>query len=261
MAFLRRRLSYANVVASGALFLALSGGVAVAVTTIPAADGTIHGCYLHETGQLRVVTGADKCRTSETAMSWSQHGAKGDKGDPGEKGDPGATGPQGPKGDKGDPGATGPQGPKGDTGDKGDPGATGPQGPSGGAAVVFGRVLTNGKRCLLGVPSGIAVAAEGECSPAGATAAHAMPLPAAKVARFLRATIAGAQPEETTVWLVTPDSVALSCTIVVGENACAADRSSATIPAGTPLATIVTYSNNREASAPSVSFSYELTVP
>ena len=243
MAFLRRRLSYANVVASGALFLALSGGVAVAVTTIPAADGTIHGCYLHETGQLRVVTGADKCRTSETAMSWSQHGAKGDKGDPGEKGDPGATGPQGPKGDKGDPGATG------------------PQGPSGGAAVVFGRVLTNGKRCLLGVPSGIAVAAEGECSPAGATAAHAMPLPAAKVARFLRATIAGAQPEETTVWLVTPDSVALSCTIVVGENACAADRSSATIPAGTPLATIVTYSNNREASAPSVSFSYELTVP
>ena len=143
------------VFAAGLLVLAV--GVGVATGAIPDGRGVIHGCYQKNEGQLRVIdTGrGERCRPSETALSWNQqgpHGAagpqgpKGDTGPQGPKGDTGATGPQGPQGGtgdtgpqgpKGDTGATGPQGPQGATGDtgpqgpKGDTGATGPQGPQG----------------------------------------------------------------------------------------------------------------------------------
>ena len=88
--------------------LALAAGavlvvsVGVAYAAIPAADGTIDGCYISGQGQLRVIDaeGGETCKNNETALSWNEQGA------------PGATGPAGP---------AGPQGPKGDKGDKGDP--------------------------------------------------------------------------------------------------------------------------------------------
>ncbi len=131
MSRFRRHVSPANVAATLALSLALSGGVALAVTSIPDADGTIHGCYNTTSGGLRVVPDGQACKNGEAALAFNQKGQKGDTGPQGLQGD---TGPQGPKGDTGD---TGPQGLKGDTGDtgpqglKGDTGDTGPQGPKG----------------------------------------------------------------------------------------------------------------------------------
>lgn len=63
--------------------LVLATGIAYA--TIPGDHGVIHGCYAND-GQLRVIdpTSANKneseCRSSETAIEWSQQGPKGDPG-------------------------------------------------------------------------------------------------------------------------------------------------------------------------------------
>jgi hypothetical protein len=72
---LRRRLTYANVVATLALFFALCGGVAAAV---PDANGLIHGCRSKSTGDLRVIdpqasqSWLRSCSTAaETPVDWT----------------------------------------------------------------------------------------------------------------------------------------------------------------------------------------------
>jgi hypothetical protein len=57
------------VVAIMALVLA-AGGFAIAA--IPAADGTIHGCYKKDGGALRVVKGSGGCKAGERALSWNR---------------------------------------------------------------------------------------------------------------------------------------------------------------------------------------------
>ena len=118
--------------------LAVTGGIAFA--SIPAAGGTIHGCYQKENGQLRVVEKTTDCRASELAIFWNQTGpqgltgatgAQGPKGDTGAQGLPGTPGAQGPKGDTGLQGLPGAQGLKGDTGPQGLPGAQGLKGDTG----------------------------------------------------------------------------------------------------------------------------------
>src|SRR6476646_11817719 len=61
----RSRLTYANVVATGALFLALGGG-AYALTGIPDRGGVFHGCVDPKTSVLRVVKTASSCRKTKT---------------------------------------------------------------------------------------------------------------------------------------------------------------------------------------------------
>ena len=102
MDFLRRHLTYANVVASLALFLAL-GGAAFAATQLPRNSVG--------TGQLKpeAVTAGKIAKKTRNQL----------------KGDRGATGPAGPQG------KTGKQGPKGAAGAKGATGATGPKGANG----------------------------------------------------------------------------------------------------------------------------------
>ena len=107
---------------------ALAAGVGYAA--IPAADGTISGCYRvgdedGQKGQLRVVAPDEQCKKGELAIQWSQ---KGPKGDPGAAGSAGAAGP---KGDKGDPGEKGDKGDPGEAGAPGAPGLEGQQGPPG----------------------------------------------------------------------------------------------------------------------------------
>ena len=80
-----------------AIILVVGAGIAAA--TIPAADGTITGCYQKVNGQLRVVSSAAECRPSELPLTWSQAGTPGP---------PGIQGPKGDKGDDGDAGAPGP---------------------------------------------------------------------------------------------------------------------------------------------------------
>ena len=110
--FLRKRLTYANVIATLALFLAL-GGTSYAVTALP--KNSVG------TQQLKknAVTGV---KVKDGSLS-SADFAAGTllKGDTGATGATGATGPQGPTGLTG---ATGPQGPTGLTGATGVAGFT-----------------------------------------------------------------------------------------------------------------------------------------
>jgi hypothetical protein len=106
------RLSYANVVATVAVFLALGGG-AYALSGIPDGGGVYHGCVA-SSGALRVVTKASSCLKAKTvkrgsrrvripgesAITWNQQGR------PGANGVNGGPGPQGLQG----PGGTGPAG-------------------------------------------------------------------------------------------------------------------------------------------------------
>ena len=108
---IRSRVTYANVTATAALFLALGGG-AYALSGIPDRAGVFHGCVAPKAGGLRVVKSASSCRKTKTirrgrrhvrvrgesAIAWNQKGPRGLRGTPGIKGDQGA---------QGDPGAPG----------------------------------------------------------------------------------------------------------------------------------------------------------
>jgi len=106
---------------------AAAGGVllvgSVAYATIPAADGTIHGCYNTTSGVLRAVEAGATCRNGEQPLAWSQTGPPGPQGPTGPQGVPG---PEGPQGLPGDPGQDGQDGQDGATGPAGPPGPAGP---------------------------------------------------------------------------------------------------------------------------------------
>jgi hypothetical protein len=127
----RRGISYANVVSTLALFIAL-GGVSYAAVKLPA----------HSVGtrQLRsnAVTG-DKVRNhSLTALDLAGGLPRGPKGDTGATGPVGAGGAQGPKGDPGAPGAPGNTGPPGDDGAPGASGVVSTHGFSGSIGDITG---------------------------------------------------------------------------------------------------------------------------
>jgi Collagen triple helix repeat (20 copies) len=109
----RSQLTYANMMATGAMFVALGGG-AYALNAGPDNSGVFHGCVSNSTSALRVVKDANSCAKAhghgrhrvpgETAISWSQQGPPGQQGlpgTPGQKGDPGTPG------EKGEPGTPG----------------------------------------------------------------------------------------------------------------------------------------------------------
>src|SRR5690242_19716461 len=104
MRWISRRLSYANVVASVALFLALSGAAyAVAGNPFVGRHGIISACVESEGGshELSLVRPGASCPSGATALTLNQ------KGERGKQGRRGATGVHGLKGDTG---ATGLQG-------------------------------------------------------------------------------------------------------------------------------------------------------
>jgi Chaperone of endosialidase len=94
---MRSRLTYANVIVSVAVFLAL-GGYAYAATSFVGSNGQVRGC-VSKKGQLTVLRRGKKCARGLTAISWNQEGPAGHIG---------AQGTQGPKGDPGP--STGPAG-------------------------------------------------------------------------------------------------------------------------------------------------------
>src|SRR4051812_24996205 len=112
----RRRLTYANVMATAAMFVALGGG-AYALSGVPDQGGVFHGCVNDKTRALRVVTSARSCRKAktvrrkgrrvripgETAIAWNQQGRPGADG---ANGLPGANGTNGANGTDGANGAT-----------------------------------------------------------------------------------------------------------------------------------------------------------
>ena len=114
---LKKRLAALPAIIALTAVVAVAGGMVVA--SIPAANGTITGCYHKNNGQLRVVESASQCNPSELALTWQQQGPTGPQG------------PIGPQGPTGPQGATGPQGLTGLTGLTGPAGPTGPEGPEG----------------------------------------------------------------------------------------------------------------------------------
>src|SRR2546421_11395661 len=105
------RMTYANVMATVAVFLALGGG-AYALSGIPDRGGVFHGCVGNKTGVLRVVKSAGSCQKArgrgrqrtlgESAISWNRQGPAGLQGLQG------VQGVQGVQGQNGDTGPTGP---------------------------------------------------------------------------------------------------------------------------------------------------------
>lgn len=90
---LRPRLTYANLMATIALFVALGGGAYAAISSIPGGDGVIHSCYQSKGGGLRVVAAKKKCSRGEHALSWNQVGRPGRQGNQGIQGVQGVPGP------------------------------------------------------------------------------------------------------------------------------------------------------------------------
>jgi hypothetical protein len=103
-----RRLTYSNIVATLALFIALGGGSYAAIRSSLTSGSTLRACVTTRNGSLRLVTGAKSCHHSEVFVSWNSKGRAGAVGPAGALGRTGPTGPQGSTGPKGSPGpATG----------------------------------------------------------------------------------------------------------------------------------------------------------
>jgi hypothetical protein len=142
------KLTYANVIATLALFLALGGGGAWAATTVAGNSiGTVqlknsavtakkvsYGTLLAKDFKRGQLPTAGPTGPMGPAGPQGALGPKGSAGEPGErgprgaKGDTGEAGPHGLKGEPGEPGETGPRGPKGETGEQGEEGPRGARG-------------------------------------------------------------------------------------------------------------------------------------
>jgi hypothetical protein len=83
-------VTYANVAATIALVVAVSG---VAAAAIPGSNGVIHGCYQKKGGSLRVISAARHCPGSQKAIAWNQSGPRGLQGVQGMQGIQGVPGP------------------------------------------------------------------------------------------------------------------------------------------------------------------------
>jgi hypothetical protein len=59
------RLTYANVMSTVAVFVALGGGAYAAVSSIPGPDGVIHACYAKKKGNLRLIAAGRRCSKRE----------------------------------------------------------------------------------------------------------------------------------------------------------------------------------------------------
>jgi hypothetical protein len=122
-------LTYANVVATLALFIALGGG-AFAAGVIPVNSVGSKQLKKSAVTSPKVKDGSLAPADFAPAAREALTGAPGAQGDPGPQGIPGPQGLQGAKGDPGSQGAKGDQGPQGIPGTPGEDGDTGPMGQS-----------------------------------------------------------------------------------------------------------------------------------
>jgi hypothetical protein len=89
---LRPALTYANVMATVAVFGVFGGG-AFAASSLLGAHGTVNGCVNKKTGALRVVKPGKNCSKREQRLTWNQQGPPGSQGVQGVQGVQGAPGP------------------------------------------------------------------------------------------------------------------------------------------------------------------------
>jgi hypothetical protein len=100
-----KRFSYANVMSSIAVFVALGGGAYAATGGLVGAAGQLRAC-VDRTGALRVIRTGSRCRGKSTAVILNQRGLAGATGPIGQPGAPGVTGAQGLTGAPGADGAS-----------------------------------------------------------------------------------------------------------------------------------------------------------
>ncbi|HEX3325223.1 MAG TPA: hypothetical protein VHR65_08865 [Solirubrobacterales bacterium] len=131
---LRSKLTYANVIATIALFLALGGG-AWAATSLPKNSiGTAqlrNGAVTGEKVRVGSLIAGDFAEGELPAGPRGATGPQGLPGTPGEAGEPGPHGERGATGAQGEPGERGKRGIQGEEGEPGERGATGAQGEPG----------------------------------------------------------------------------------------------------------------------------------
>jgi len=125
LAKIRGALTYANVVGTLALFIAL-GGVSYAAVKLPARSVGTKQLKSGSVTSAKVRNGALQRKDFRRGQLPS-----GEDGEPGEDGQPGERGAAGPKGDAGATGAKGDQGTAGSTGRAGAPGPSGDDGADG----------------------------------------------------------------------------------------------------------------------------------
>jgi hypothetical protein len=138
-----KRFKPTTAIALLALFVALSGGTALASSLISGRKIVNHSISARKLTAQAIRSLRGRQGPPGPAGASGPKGDTGARGPQGPAGATGATGPQGPQGlqgvqglqgdtgPQGPTGDTGPQGPKGDTGPQGPKGATGPQGPQG----------------------------------------------------------------------------------------------------------------------------------
>ena len=131
----RRSLSYANVVATLALVLSMSGGAWAASHYL-----------INSTNQInpKVLKALKSATGSTVGAAGAVAGTPGAAGETGAKGEAGATGP---KGESGTPGTKGEKGEKGERGERGEKGEKGEAGTAGdaGSAAAYAHVAAGGK--------------------------------------------------------------------------------------------------------------------
>jgi hypothetical protein len=99
---LKSILTYSNIMATIAVFIALGAG-AYAATTFVTRQGAIRGCVT-KGGQITLVKSGGTCPKGRQTISWNQRGVPGQSGSNGAGGAPGATGTPGAKGSQGERG-------------------------------------------------------------------------------------------------------------------------------------------------------------
>ena len=102
----RGRLTYSNVTATVALFVALSGSAYAAQATVFGGGGVLNQC-IGKHGTERAIATGGRCKRGEQFVAINEVGPAGPAGSPGPKGDAGTGGPagaQGAQGVKGTPG-------------------------------------------------------------------------------------------------------------------------------------------------------------
>jgi hypothetical protein len=161
---IRRRVTYANVMATVAVFIAL-GGASYAATHLPKKS----------VGSAQLKSGAVTPSKLSAAAKQALRGEIGPIGPQGERGNDGASGARGPTGN------TGPSGAQGSTGVQGPTGSTGLQGPTG-ATGTTGVIGPTGQTGLTGPtgargPSNAYVAGTTEATTVLPTAVSSVKLP------------------------------------------------------------------------------------
>ena len=81
-------LSYSNVMATVAVFVALAGGAVAATDALSSGAGVIHGCVSKSTHVLRVLKAGKRCGKGSVALNFNAKGVAGAAG---------RVGPQGPR--------------------------------------------------------------------------------------------------------------------------------------------------------------------